>query len=797
MKYIVWFNKMSGCSNKEVGGKNSGLGAMITQLSSRGITVPHGFAVTTKACNAYYDYNHLAEKVSSYRDKLVSAITSKASLGPLSHTLRSLLEEGILPPDVEYELALAYDKLSDSYNVPECYVAVRSSATAEDMPDASFAGQHDTFLYVLGKTALFQAYKRCLSSLFTERALIYRQDHGIDLLSVDMSVGVQKMVRADHAASGVAFSLDPDTGFRDVIIINSSYGLGEAIVKGDVTPDEFVIHKALRKKGYASVIVKQCGTKQLRYQYKEGKVGIYPVPKAEQQLFSLSDSELLVLADMMLILEEYAAQQQHVSAIDVEWAKDQDDGKLYIVQMRPETVHRKHQKQTIHTFTVVIPGHIKPVVEGQAIGNYAVGGKVCTLSSLQEGGNVQEGDIVVTHMTHPDWLPIMKKASALVTDEGGRTCHAAIVGRELGIPVLVGTGNATQLLRTGQIVTIDGSKGGRGYIYDGTYEIKHHSFAIDLLPQLPVNIMINTAYPERSFENALLPVTGVGLVRVEFIIGAMIKIHPMACSMFDQLRDEKVKQQIQLLSSSYTHPKAFFIDTLARGIGCIAASFYPRVVTVRFSDFKSNEYAQLIGGELFEEEEANPMMGFRGAVRYYSDTYAPAFQLECAAYKRAREVIGCDNIQLMIPFVRTVNELKKVRQCIEDQGITLGEHTTPLIMMLETPANILLIDQFAPFVDGFSIGSNDLTQFTLAVDRDAEVVASLYNESDDAVVFLCDYAIKGALRHKLPIGICGQAPSDDPEFARLLMQKGITSISLNADQLVSFLLYFANNNGSK
>ncbi|MGE0206517.1 MAG: phosphoenolpyruvate synthase [Candidatus Babeliales bacterium] len=792
MKYITWFNELQITDVPLVGGKNASLGQMIQTLTKKGIVIPNGFALTVKAYWHFLEYNNLLEPLK----KILATLTDPQDLKKLKKVgaeIRGLMLKGTMPPDVVAELEEAYKNLSEQYGSQAVDVAVRSSATAEDLPNASFAGQQETFLNIKGSKELVLACKKSMASLFTDRAIVYRVEKGFDHWKVGLSVGVQKMVRSDLASAGVLFTLDTETGFKDVIMINASYGLGESVVQGLVSPDEFRVYKPLLKQGYKSIIKKVLGDKPTKLIYgvdKKNPTQEVTVGNDAYNAFSLTDEELLTLARYGVIIEDYYSELKgHWCPMDIEWAKDGLDGKLYIVQARPETVHANHEAQHMvyalkENFQKVKE---KIVLSGQSIGQRIAAGKARVAKSFRDLDVFEQGDILVTSMTDPDWVPIMKKAAAIITDRGGRTSHAAIVSRELGIPAIIGTERATSSIKTGEVVTVDCSQGATGYVYRGIVEYTKQPIKVEKIPQLPVKLMVNIGEPERAMNASLLPVDGVGLARVEFIISNTIKMHPMACVEAAKISDQTIMRAIDEITRGYMNARDFFVASLAQGVATIAAHFYPRPVIVRFSDFKSNEYRNLLAGSYYEPLEENPMLGLRGASRYYSALYEPAFLLECAALKKAREEMGFSNIKIMIPFVRTIEEAQKVIDLMHQQGLQRGKQNLELYMMCEIPSNVVLMDQFAPLFDGISIGSNDLTQMTLAVDRDSELLANLFDERDPAVKEMIKMALQGAKRNKIHSGICGQAPSDYPEFGKFLIEQGIDSISLNPDSVYQFI----------
>jgi pyruvate,water dikinase len=797
MKYIRFFDDLRLEDVSTVGGKNASLGQMIGDLGSQGIQVPFGYAITADGYWHFLRENKLVEPI----QKIMGQLTDYHQVDELHHVgsaIRDLIVAGTMPADLKQEIIAAYDQLSKKYDQNMLDVAVRSSATAEDLPTASFAGQQETYLNISGHGALIEACKKCMASLFTDRAIAYRIEQGFDHFKVGLSIGVQKMVRSDLASSGVAFSLDTESGFKDVVMIDSSYGLGESIVKGLVIPDEFVVHTPTLREGYRSIIRKNLGEKSTKMIYADHQeVKTVPVASADKNRFSLTDDEILVLARAVIVIADHYTQLKGTwCPMDVEWAKDGIDNKIYIVQARPETVHAvEHQNNSITQYIIAEEAQKtlakNTLLTGQSIGNQIVVGTARIIHDARDIGQIQKGDILVTDMTDPDWVPAMKRAAGIITNRGGRTCHAAIVSRELRVPAIVGTENATTTLKSGMTVTIDCSRGGTGYVYVGAIPFEEKTTKLDALPKLPVKIMVNMADPETAFIHQKLPVAGVGLARMEFIINSAIKIHPLALLHPDLVKDPVVRAQIDALTCAYATKAEFFVDQLAYGIGTIVAAFYPRPVLVRTSDFKSNEYRDLIGGSYFEPIEENPMIGFRGASRYYNDRYKEAFALECAALKKVYYEMGLSNLEIMLPFVRTVEEAKKVCDEMAKKGLARGKDGLKMVMMCEIPSNVLLIDDFSHYFDGFSIGSNDLTQLTLGVDRDSAILSSMFDERDPAVKKMMKMAIEGARRNKRTSGICGQAPSDYPEIAAFVIDCGIDSISLNTDSVLPFFMRFA------
>lgn len=791
MKYIIHFEDIRNTDVARVGGKNASLGEMISQLSSEGIRIPTGFAITADAYWHYLESNHLIEKMKSIINELSDVHDIKA-LHKAGSEIRKLITHGTMPADLADEITTAYHQLSQHYKMHNADVAVRSSATAEDLPTASFAGQQDTFLNVVGDQQLLEACKKGMASLFNDRAIVYRAEKRFDHFKVALSLGVQKMVRSDEAVSGVAFSLDTESGFKDVVMIEASYGLGESIVQGLVTPDEYMVHKPTFEQGYRSIIKKMCGDKKTKivYAHRSAKVKTVRVGNADQNRFALTDDEILELARFVIAIEKhYSTLKNSWCPMDIEWAKDGNDGKLYIVQARPETVYAGNNHATMQQYSLKNSSEKKEtVVSGLSIGHKIVSGTARLVKSAKDIAQVQAGDIIVTEMTDPDWVPVMKRAAGIITDRGGRTCHAAIVSRELGIPAIVGTKDGTKKIKNGEIITIDCSSGADGTVYKGKIEYAVNEIQLDDIPTSSVSIMVNCADPDGAFQASFLPVSGVGLARLEFIITNSIKIHPMALLHLNQVQDKKMVHSIEAITAAYANKADFFVEQLSYGVGMIAAAFYPRPVIVRLSDFKSNEYRNLIGGVYFELEEENPMIGFRGASRYYNERYKDAFALECQALLRVREKMGLKNIKIMIPFVRTLHEAEKVVHEMASHGLARGKDGLELIMMCEIPSNVILIEKFSNYFDGFSIGSNDLTQLTLGIDRDSTIIAPLFDERDEAVKKMMLMAIEGAHAQGKHIGICGQAPSDYPEVAKFLINAGIDSLSLNADSVVAFLM---------
>lgn len=796
MSYIKLFSQISLKDIPTVGGKTASLGEMVRNLTPLGIKIPDGFAITVDGYWEHLKKNDLLERIKKIMAQMPSAGRASLSIADVEergHEIRSLIEKAPLPRQVIDEITKAYATLSQEYGVTTVDVAVRSSATAEDLPHASFAGQQETYLNIRGTDALLEATKKCMASLFTDRAIVYRIEQGFGHFQVGLSVAIQKMVRSDLASSGVSFSLDTETGFRDVVVITSSYGLGENIVKGIVNPDEFDVHKPTLAVGFRPIIKKYLGSKELKLIYQdneENPVINVPVSYEDQHTFSLSDDLILLIARQTAQIEDYYTNLKKTwSPMDVEWAVDGIDKNLYIVQARPETVYSQKtwSDELIHYKLKQQPPENTVITTGLSIGQKIAHGPARVLKNIQEHTTFNKGDVLITSMTDPDWVPLMKKASAIITDKGGRTCHAAIVSRELGIPAIIGTSNATERIRDDELVTADCSSGSVGYVYAGSLDFDIQTTVLTSLPKPRVPILLNIADPDRAYKLSFLPVSGVGLARIEFIITNAIKVHPMAICCPEKITNPHVKATIDELAMPYGAPHAFYIDTLAQGIGRIAAAFYPREVIVRLSDFKSNEYRNLLAGEDFEPVEENPMLGFRGAVRYCDPAYAPAFKLECAALTKVRKEMGLTNIKLLIPFVRNLHEAGCTVAALEQHGIKRGDDLK-ILMMCEIPSNVVLLEEFSKFFDGFSIGSNDLTQFTLAVDRDSALLTPLFNEQDPATLKMFQLALDGAKRVGAYMSICGQAPSDFPEVADFLIDHGIDAISLNPDSVIPFLM---------
>ncbi|MBS4722788.1 phosphoenolpyruvate synthase [Aeromonas veronii] len=788
-QYVLWYEQLGMQDVERVGGKNASLGEMISNLSGAGVSVPGGFATTAFAFNEFLESSGLNGKIHHLLDNL--DVDDIAALNLAGQQIRDWVIDAPFQPELEQAIRVAYEKLSAGV---EASFAVRSSATAEDMPDASFAGQQETFLNVRGIDAVMTAVKHVFASLFNDRAISYRVHQGYDHKGVALSAGVQRMVRSDLAASGVMFTLDTESGFNDVVFITGAHGLGEMVVQGAVNPDEFYVHKPTLKGGRPAVVRKTLGSKLIKMTYSDDaghgrQVKIVDTNEAERSRFCITDEEVMALAKQALIIE-----QHYGRPMDIEWAKDGQDGQLYIVQARPETVRSRQEANTLERFALKQAG--KVLIEGRAIGHKIGAGPARVILSISQMDEVQPGDVLVTDMTDPDWEPIMKRASAIVTNRGGRTCHAAIIARELGIPAVVGCGNATDHIQPGQRITVSCAEGDTGFIYDGELDFDVAVTEVGNMPRLPIKIMMNVGNPDRAFDFAQLPNAGVGLARLEFIINRMIGVHPKALLEFDQQTPE-LKATIGKMIAGYDSPREFYVAKLTEGIATLGAAFWPERVIVRMSDFKSNEYANLVGGRGYEPHEENPMIGFRGASRYIADSFRPCFALECEAIKRVRDVMGLTNVEVMIPFVRTVGEAEQVIEILAENGLRRGERGLKVIMMCEIPSNALLADKFLEHVDGFSIGSNDMTQLTLGLDRDSGLIAHLFDERNEAVKALLSMAIQAARKAGKYVGICGQGPSDHPDFAAWLVEQGIDSVSLNPDTVVDTWLYLAEQHGAK
>lgn len=821
-KHIYWFKELSIKDIALVGGKNAALGEMYRELTPLGVKIPNGFAISAEAYRYFISFNDLDQKIK----KLLEGLNTHnvEDLAKRGEQIRQLIQNGAFPKDLEQDILLHYRELSRQYKMKNVDVAVRSSATAEDLPGASFAGQQETFLNIRGNHDLLIAVKNCFASLFTDRAISYRQDKGFSAMKVALSVGVQKMVRADKACSGVLFTLDTETGFDKVIVINGIYGLGELIVQGKVIPDEFIVFKPSLKTKYFPIISHRLGDKNIKMIYssttsKQSKPTKVVMVNKEQKLkFVLTDKEIIELAEKSLIIEQHFSKKHHkYTPMDIEWAKDGITNELFIVQARPETVHAVKNQNTIEEYSLLEKDK-RPVLVGIAIGTKIAVGKAHVIKDVKDISNFKAGEILVTEITDPDWEPIMKIASGIITDKGGRTSHAAIVSRELGVPCIVGTQNATKILKTGQILTIDCSSGETGFIYSGQLKYKVIRHSLQNIPDPKVKISVNIGSPDEAFRYHNLPVHGVGLGRLEFIIASQIKVHPNLLIDYEKIKSGKLsfplhnKQElqsiinkVQKLTAGYTDKKQYYVDKLAEGIAKIAAAFWPEEVVIRFSDFKTNEYETLLGGTLYEPQEENPMIGWRGASRYYDPKFTEAFGLECKAIKKVRDFMGFANVVPMIPFCRTIQEAKAVLKCMARYGLkrTMKQQKTKnskqlkIYVMAEIPSNALLADEFLSLFDGMSIGSNDLTQLTIGLDRDSGILSHIANEKDESVKKMIAMIISACNRHKKYVGICGQAPSDYPEFAQFLKKTGIQAISLNPDSVIRTIITLAKENTKK
>lgn len=811
--FVLWFEQVGITDVPLVGGKNASLGEMIRQLAPKGVNVPTGFATTAYAFRYFMEKAGLEARLRRLLADL--DVENISNLQERGRHARTLILDTPFPPELEEAIINAYVQLSERYGVGvevgeplsgdqrPAYlsrhsgvdVAVRSSATAEDLPDASFAGQQETYLNINGINGVLEACHMCFASLFTDRAISYRTIKHFDHFDVALSVGVQKMVRSDLATSGVMFSIDTETGFRNAALLTAAYGLGENVVQGVVNPDEYIVFKPTLKQGFRPILEKRLGSKEIKMIYDIGgtrPITNVPVTKADQCKYALNNDEILRLAEWACIIEDhYSTVRGTYSPMDIEWAKDGISGDLFVVQARPETIHSQKSSNVLKTYKLKGGQPAEPLLAGRAVGEMIGEGKVRTIVDIRKLEEFQEGEVLVTTRTDPDWEPIMKKASAVITNQGGRTCHAAIIARELGIPAIVGCDNATDLLKDEQEVTVSCAEGEEGHIYNGLLPFEVEELHLDDLPSTRTKVLMNVGNPKEAFRLSMIPNDGVGLARTEFIIANHIKIHPLALLHFDHLKDKAAKWEISQLTTQYEDRSEYFVDKLASGIGMLAAAFYPKPVIVRMSDLKSNEYANLIGGREFEPEEENPMMGWRGASRYYDPKYRDAFGLECRAFKRVRDEMGLTNVIPMIPFCRTPNEGRKVLEEMAQHGLVRGENGLQVYVMAELPSNIELADRFAEIFDGFSIGSNDLTQLTLGLDRDSALVSHLFDERDEAVARKLQRVISCAKQFNRKIGICGQAPSDYPEFAQFLVEQGINSISLNPDSVLKTLLTIA------
>jgi pyruvate,water dikinase len=778
MPLIRWYETLNMNDLALVGGKNASIGEMTGALAPKGILIPQGFATTADAYWHVLEKNELKDVISGY---LSDYREDRISLAEAGLAIRRRLSRATIPEDLAEEIVAAYRELSKRYHMREADVAVRSSATAEDLPDASFAGQQESFLNISGEHDLLRACQKCYASLFTDRAIVYREAHGFDHMKVALSIGVQKMVRSDKSGAGVMFTLDTESGFPDVVLINAAWGLGELIVKGSVTPDQYMVFKPTLLAGAERPIIeKRLGTKEKKMVYASGgshQTKSIKTVTRERQSFVLSDAEIIQLSRWAVVIENH-----YGMPMDIEWARDGDTEKMYIVQARPETVKARDKSSVFKTYTLKKPG--QPLLTGLSVGSSIATGVVSRVLDPSDIASVAPGSILVTEMTDPDWVPAMRHVAAIVSDLGGRTCHAAIVARELGIPAIVGTGNGTEVLKTGQDVTVSCAGGEEGHVFGGILEFETTEQDLDQIPATETKIMINLATPDSAFQWYRLPADGVGLARMEFIISEEIRIHPMAIVRFDELKDKSVRREIEKLTSGYDKKQDYFVDRLARGIAKIAASQYPEKVIVRTSDFKTNEYANLLGGQGFEPTEENPMLGWRGASRYYSEEYMEGFALECRALRSVRDEMGLTNVAVMIPFCRTPEEADRVLDVMASNELHKGENGLEIYVMCEIPSNVFLARKFARRFDGLSIGSNDLTQLVLGVDRDSTRLAYLFDERDEAVTIAIRAAIDGAHAEGATVGICGQAPSDYPDFVDFLVHAGIDSISVNPDSFI-------------
>ncbi len=782
--HVIWLDKITMGDVDKVGGKNASLGGLINELAAEKILVPAGFATTVHAYNEFLSQNNLKQQITSRLDAL--DVNNLPELSKAADAIQALINDAELPPKLiaEIKTALATLQATDDY----LSVAVRSSATNEDLDNASFAGQQKTLLNIEGLDQVLLAVKKVYASLYSERAISHRDHHGHE--DACMAVGIQKMVRSDTGSAGVMFTLDTESGFDQVVFITSAFGLGESVVQGQVNPDEFYVHKASLQAGRPAILRRNLGAKAIQMVHSSAadggsKVETIRVDRHKRLTFSINDDDIIELARQALIIENH-----HQKPMDIEWAKDGESGQIYIVQARPETVKSRAGNRSMERYLLKETGSL--LCEGRSVGHKIGSGAVKVLDHKSQIADIKPGDVLVAEMTDPDWEPAMKKASAIITNRGGRTCHAAIIARELGIPAVVGCGDASDKLLCGQQVTVSCAEGDTGFIYDGALNFEHKTNTTGNMPQLPFELMMNVGNPDRAFDFQGLPNQGVGLARLEFIINRMIGVHPKALLNYDSLPPE-IRMTVERRIAGYADPIEFYVEKLVEGISTLAAAFSPKKVIVRLSDFKSNEYANLIGGRLYEPEEENPMLGFRGAARYISKSFRDCFELECRAIKKVRNEMAFTNIELMVPFVRTVGEAKQVVELLAENGLVRGENGLRIIMMCELPANALLAEQFLQYFDGFSIGSNDLTQLTLGLDRDSGVIAHLFNESDDAIRQLMHMAISACKKHGKYIGICGQGPSDHPDFAKWLMEVGVDSVSLNPDSMFETWFYLAEN----
>lgn len=794
---VLWFKEIGIQDVPLVGGKNASLGEMFQKLTRKKVRIPNGFAITAHAYHYFTESAGIKKEIKSIL-KGVDA-TDIVDLQMRARLVRQTILKADFPEDLNQEILKAYRKMERMYG-KHCDTAVRSSATAEDLPDASFAGQQETFLNIRGDASLLEASKKCFASLFTDRAIAYREEKGYDHFSIGLSIAVQKMVRSDIASSGVMFSIDTESGFKDAVLINSAYGLGENVVQGAVNPDEFYVFKPTLKEGYRPILTKRLGEKAIKMVYSGGgsksPVKNVRVPKSKQMVFSITDDEVLQLSEWAALIEDhYSKEAGHFKPMDMEWAKDGETGDLYIVQARPETVQSQKDLTVLEDY-ILKEKPKKLLTTGAPVGAKIASGRASVIHGADEITKFKKGDVLVTDMTDPDWVPIMKIASAIVTNRGGRTCHAAIVSRELGIPCVVGTNDATKVIKNGKKVTV-ACEGETGSVYEGALKFEVKKTNIKNLKRPKTKVMLNLGSPELAFESSFIPNDGVGLARLEFIINSYIQIHPMALLNYKKLEDKHLIKEIDALTHGYSNKADFFVDKLAQGVATIAAAFYPKDVIVRLSDFKSNEYANLIGGELFEPIEDNPMIGWRGASRYYDPKYRAAFALECKAMKKVREEMGLKNLKLMVPFCRTITEGEKVLAEMKKNGLHRGKDGLEVYVMCEIPNNVIQGEAFCHIFDGFSIGSNDLTQLTLGVDRDSELVRHVFDERDEGVKAMIRQIIQIGKKKGRKVGICGQAPSDYPEFARFLADEGIDSMSLNPDTVVKTTLDLTKKRGSR
>ncbi|WBA79480.1 phosphoenolpyruvate synthase [Endozoicomonas sp. GU-1] len=787
-EFVVGLDALGNSDVERVGGKNASLGEMLSHLGRAGVRVPGGFATTAEAYRDFLDGSGLYDRIHTLLDEL--NIDDIQQLTRAGASIRQWIMDEPFRPEFEQAIVNSYRELCGDQE--DLAVAVRSSATAEDLPDASFAGQQETFLNIRGAQNVLRAVREVFASLFNDRAISYREHQGFDHRDVALSAGIQRMVRSETGAAGVMFTLDTESGFRDAVFITSSYGLGETVVQGAVNPDEFYVYKPALEAGRSAILRRNMGSKAIQMVYGDApetgrSVQTVDVDLEKRQQFSINDADVLELARQAMAIEAHYGRP-----MDIEWAKDGDDQQLYVVQARPETVQSRTESRTLERYRLLQQGNV--LAEGRSIGQRIGQGRVCLVADLADMDRVQDGDVLVTDMTDPDWEPVMKRASAIVTNRGGRTCHAAIIARELGIPAVVGCGDATRRLQDGQAVTVSCAEGDTGFIYQGELPFEHQKKDLDQMPELPFRIMMNVGNPDRAFSFSRLPNSGVGLARLEFIINKMIGVHPKALLNYQTNPDsvpDAVRQQIDERMAGYDNPVDFYVEKLVEGVASIAAAFAPEKVIVRLSDFKSNEYANLIGGKIYEPHEENPMLGFRGASRYISESFRDCFELECRAMKRVRDEFGLTNVELMVPFVRTPDEARQVINIMSDFGLRRGEHGLKIIMMCELPSNALLADEFLEYFDGFSIGSNDMTQLALGLDRDSGLIAHLFDERNAAVKQLLSMAIQACHRQGKYIGICGQGPSDHPDFARWLMEEGINTVSLNPDSVLETWLYLA------